>query len=99
VPAPAAALLDVARLRAECVRTGVREITVTKGSGFGGPKLMARISPLALPTSKTIRLDRLYKGSVYKAEVGQLQLPLTSVAGVVDDLVAALSDLVPEHDE
>jgi transcription-repair coupling factor (superfamily II helicase) len=99
VPAPAAALLDVARLRAECVRTGVREITVTKGSGFGGPKLMARISPLALPTSKTIRLDRLYKGSVYKAEVGQLQLPLTSVAGVVDDLVAALSDLVPAHDE
>ena len=77
---PAEALLAVARLRAECVRTGVREVTVTKGSGgsggFGGPKFVARISPgRPCRRSKTIRLDRLYKGAVYKAEVGQLQLP------------------------
>jgi hypothetical protein len=85
----------VARLRAECVRTGIRELTVTKGSGFGGPKYLARISPIALPTSKTIRLERIYKGSVYKAEIGQLQLPLKTAAGSADDLVAALRDLVP----
>ncbi len=99
VPAPAEALLTVARLRAECVRTGVRDITVTKGSGFGGPKVVARIAPLALLTSKVIRLERLYRGSVYKAELGLLQLALSSVATVVDDLVTALVDLVPPGDE
>ena len=60
---------------------------------------MARIAPLALLTSKVIRLERLYRGSVYKAELGQLQLALTSVVTVVDDLVTALVDLVPPGDE
>ena len=39
-PAAAEALLDVGRLRAECVRTGVREVTVAKS--------VARLSPLTL---------------------------------------------------
>ena len=95
VPPDASALLSVAQLRAECVRTGVTDVTVVKGPGFGGPKFVARISPLALPTSATIRLDRLYKGSVYKSEPGQLQLHLGSAATIVDDIVAALVDLVP----
>jgi transcription-repair coupling factor (superfamily II helicase) len=95
VPAAAQALLEVARLRAECVRTGIRDVTVTKGSGFGGPKYLARVSPIALPTSKTIRLQRIYKGSVYKAEQGQLQLALKTAAGAASDLVAALVDLLP----
>ena len=95
IPEPALALLTVARLRAECVRTGVRDITVTKGSGFGGPKLVARISPIALPTSKTIRLERIYRGSIFKAELGQLQLALRSSATVAEDLIAALIDLIP----
>jgi len=95
VPKAADALLAVARLRAECARTGVREVTVTKGTGFGGPKYLARVSPIALPTSKTIRLQRIYKGSVYKADQAQLQLPLKTAAGAADDLVAALVDLVP----
>ena len=95
VPPAAEALLEVARLRAECVRTGVREVAVTKGSGFGGPKNLARISPIELPTSKTIRLQRIYKGAVYKAELGQLQLPVRSAAGAAGELVEALRDLVP----
>ncbi len=85
----------MARLRAECVRTGVREVTVTKGSGFAGPKYVARISPISLPTSKTIRLQRIYKGSVYKAEQRQLQLPVKSAAGSATELVAAFGDLLP----
>jgi transcription-repair coupling factor (superfamily II helicase) len=96
VPAPAEALLEVARLRAECSRTGIREIAVTKGSGFGGPKYLARISPITLLTSKTIRLERVYKGSVYKSEIGQLQLPLTSASAAARDLVEAIQDLLPE---
>ena len=99
VPTAAEALLEVARLRAECVRTGVREVTVTKGTGFGGPRYVARISPVQLPTSKTIRLERLYKGAVHKAEQGQLLLPVTSAAGAAEQLVAALVDLLPPPKE
>src|SRR5215471_13627210 len=43
VPPPAAALLDVARLRAECVRTGIREVNVGKGPGFGKPAYVVRL--------------------------------------------------------
>jgi transcription-repair coupling factor (superfamily II helicase) len=99
VPAAAEALLEVARLRAECVRTGVREVTVTKGTGFGGPKYVARISPVTLATSKTIRLERLYKGAVYKADQAQLQLPLATAAGAAQQLVEALADLLPPPKE
>jgi transcription-repair coupling factor (superfamily II helicase) len=95
VPAEAEALLEVAGLRAECSRVGVREVAVTKGSGFGGPKYLARISPIDLPTSKTIRLQRLYKGAVYKADQGQLQLPVKTAAGSAAEIVAALVDLLP----
>ena len=95
VPPEAEALLQVARLRAECVRTGVRDITVTSGSGFGSPKHMARISPIDLPTSKTIRLQRIYRGAVYKAEQAQLQLPVTRPSDAAGELVDALVDLVP----
>ena len=95
VPPEADALLEVAALRAECVRTGVREVTVTKGSGFGDPKYLARISPLTLPASKVVRLERLYRGSVYKPDVGQLQLPLKSAPGAAADVQSALVDLVP----
>ena len=47
VPGPAEALLDVARLRAECHRIGVREVTVVKNPNFSGPKFLARIVPAA----------------------------------------------------
>jgi hypothetical protein len=62
------------------------------------PKRTLSASPLALRTSATIRLDRLYKGSVYKAEPQQLQLHLNSPGSIVEDLVAAFADLVPEDE-
>ncbi|MEZ5143675.1 MAG: transcription-repair coupling factor [Acidimicrobiales bacterium] len=99
VPPEAEALLEVARLRAECVRTGVREVTVTTGSGgaggFGGPKHVARISPIKLPTSKQLRLQRLYKGAVYKDEAAQLQLPVRAARDAVATVEGALRELVP----
>jgi transcription-repair coupling factor (superfamily II helicase) len=96
VPAEAEALLEVARLRAECVRTGVREVTVTKGPGFGGPKYVARIHPLTLPASKKVRVERLYKGTVVKPQVEQVLLAVKTAAGAAGEVVAALQDLVPE---
>nr|WP_307781128.1 transcription-repair coupling factor [Rhabdothermincola sediminis] len=94
VPPAAEALLEVATLRAACVRAGVREVTVVKGSGFGGPKLVARISPIQLSASRTVRLERLFKGAVYKPDAGQLQLPLRSAPGAASEVVAALGELV-----
>ena len=99
VPAEAESLLEVARLRAECVRTGVHEITVTPGpggaSGFGGPRYVARLSPLELPASKMVRLRRLYKHTVYKEDSRQLQLPVASAAESASTVIEALRQLVP----
>jgi len=98
VPAEAEALLDVARLRAECVRTGVREVTVTKGPGFGGPRYVARITPVELPTSKVIRLRRLYKDTVYKEDLHHLQLPVPAAADAATTVIAALRELLPAEE-
>jgi transcription-repair coupling factor (superfamily II helicase) len=95
VPPPAAALLEVARLRAECVRTGVREVNVSKGPGFGGPAYVVRLSPLELKVSQEVRLARLVKDAVYKSEAKQLQLPVRQARELVDGLVTFLQTLVP----
>ena len=42
---------------------------------------MARISPVTLRTSQTMRLHRLFKGAVYKEGVKQLVLPVPKYAG------------------
>src|SRR5262249_5157117 len=57
-PPPAVALLDVARLRAECARLGIRAITVQRNT--------ARITGLALRESQKVRLRRLVPKSVAK---------------------------------
>lgn len=95
VPDAASNLLDVSGVRATCVRVGVTELTVTKGPGFGGPEFLVRISPLALPTSKQIRLNRIYKHSLYKeADGGFLQLGMKK-GNIAEQIVLALNDLAP----
>ena len=101
VPAPAEALLAVGRLRVECVRSGVREIIVTKGPGFGGPDYVARLSPVELPDSKQVRLHRLYswKGTgntaVYNASSAEIRVPLQVERGpVVEQIAAIMADLL-----
>ena len=67
VPEPAASLLQVAHLRAECVRTGVSEITVTKAPGAVRRRAAWPASRRSrCRQSKQMRLARLYKGAVYK---------------------------------
>jgi transcription-repair coupling factor (superfamily II helicase) len=95
VPDEAIRLLDVARLRAEAHRLGIREINVTKGPAFGGPAWTARVSPLALKTSQQIRLSRLFRGAVYKEGAEQLQLPIPKTPDLAGTLVQFLRDLVP----
>src|SRR5437588_6195429 len=90
VPPPADALLAVARLRAECVRAGVREVTVARAT--------ARLAPLVLPTSRRLRLQRLYKDAVYKEDLGQLVLPLPRGTDPPAYLVAVRRELVPAEE-
>ena len=105
IPDPAEALLQVGRLRVECVRTGITEITVTAGVGFGGPDHIARMSPVELPASRQVRMERKYTGKghgnapIYKEGTAEMQLPLRKKDGpVVDQLVTAISDLVPDRE-
>lgn len=91
VPPPGEALLAVARLRAECHRTGIREITVTPNRT--SPGFLARMSPLVLRASATVRLRRLAKDARYNEETCQLMVPLRKsddVAKVLSDLLAGL---------
>jgi transcription-repair coupling factor (superfamily II helicase) len=96
VPDAAAKLLDVARLRAEAHRLGIREINVTKGPAFGGPAWTARVSPLQLKASQGIRLNRLFKGSVYKEDQGQVIFPIAKTPDLAGTIVTLLQTLIPE---
>ena len=97
VPAQAEALLSVARLRAECRRLGIREATVVKGPGFGGPAFVAKVAPVTLPASKAMRLARLYKGATHQPATGMLQLPLKTKTALAEQVVAILVDLFPQE--
>jgi transcription-repair coupling factor (superfamily II helicase) len=86
-PEPAAALLDVARLRAECVRTGARSVSVQRG--------IARITGLELRESQKIRLRRLVSGAVAKSD-GDVAIPVAGAgAAVCTALVELLEELIP----
>jgi transcription-repair coupling factor (superfamily II helicase) len=90
-PRPAEALLDVARLRAECVRLGIRSVSVQRGA--------ARISGLHLPESKKVRLRRLVQGALAK-EDDEVVVPVAgNGASVTAALVDLLEELVPAEGE
>src|ERR1035438_4708965 len=63
LPAPAAALLDVASLRVECLRLGITDLAVAVprlgGAGGAGGRPGARstvkLSPITLPASAEVR--------------------------------------------
>jgi len=64
-------------------------------------KDVARISPIRLRTSQSVRLQRRFPRAVYKEDLGQLVLPMSlsgTRASRVDPaefLVAVLQELVP----
>jgi transcription-repair coupling factor (superfamily II helicase) len=100
LPASAEALLAVAKLRAECVRTGVTEITAAPHRpGAGGPgrpgEMVARISPLRLPVSAQVKLRRMQPRAILKEEAAQLIVPLPAGPDPAGKLVALLRELVP----
>jgi transcription-repair coupling factor (superfamily II helicase) len=88
VPEPAQRLLAIGRLRAECHRTGVRDIAISRDQ--------ARIAPLHLRASEVMRLRRLARNAIYKEEAGQLVIPIKKGEDVAARLVALLSELIPD---
>jgi transcription-repair coupling factor (superfamily II helicase) len=99
IPERALALLSVARLRAECVRIGLREAVVTKATGAGSmmmPGAMsAKLSPVDLKTSQEIRLQRIAKTAIYKQKENLIILPMKPKTDVVEFLLAFLGELYP----
>ncbi|HLU42284.1 MAG TPA: transcription-repair coupling factor, partial [Microthrixaceae bacterium] len=95
VPDEAAALLDVARLRAEAARLDLREINVVRTTGFGAPTWTARLSPVHLKASQEIRMKRLAPKAVHKRDLAQLVVPVRGGRSVATDLVDLLATLFP----
>jgi transcription-repair coupling factor (superfamily II helicase) len=99
-PPSALALLDVARLRAECLRTGVREVTVigvsgsAGGSSVRGSGVLARLAPLTLRASAEVRLRRLHPGATYTD--GKVVVPLKGGSSAAAVLVDLLGELLPD---
>jgi transcription-repair coupling factor (superfamily II helicase) len=92
LPAPAAALLQVGHLRAECHRLGLNDIQISGSASTGGT---AKLAPLELKLSETMRLRRISKGAKYKEDLGQLVVPLPRGADASSFLAGFLRDLVP----
>jgi transcription-repair coupling factor (superfamily II helicase) len=85
-PPSAIALLDVARLRVECVRLGIRSITVQRNT--------ARIVGVTLKESQKVRLRRFVPKAVAKDD--ELVVPVAvAPAEVATTLVALLRELLP----
>jgi len=96
-PAPAEALLAVASLRAECARTGVREVTVVSARPGGRPsESTARLSPLHLRASARVRLARKWPRAIFKEDLGLLVLPMPARVAPAVALAETLRELVPE---
>ena len=90
VPEPAANLLAVGHLRAECFRLGLRDVSITADS--------ARLAPIELRTSETLRLRRVARDAIYKEPLHQLVLPLRRGQEPTRHLLAVLGELFPDTD-
>jgi transcription-repair coupling factor (superfamily II helicase) len=74
LPAPVTILVEVARLRLLARRAGITDIVAA------GTRI--RFAPVHLPESRTMRLSRLYPGSLYKAASGTVLVPAPKGQGL-----------------
>ena len=87
-PPPAAdALLDVARLRAECVRLGVRAVSVQKGH--------ARFDGLELRKSQEVRLQQMVARARFLPGAVVIPVQATADVSVTQALLRLLEVIVP----
>ncbi len=95
VPGPASALLDVAHLRAECHRLGITEVTIASGSSSSGSG-QARLAPIDLKVSESLRLKRIAKTAIHKEDQRQLVVPIPTRAEPSLFLTGFLRELMPD---
>jgi transcription-repair coupling factor (superfamily II helicase) len=98
LPAPATALLAVARLRVSAMARGIGEVAVSPVRPHGVRQAAVRVSPVTLAASAEVRLRRLHPGATYKPELSQLNLPLPSGTLAADAVRELLEDLLPAPD-
>jgi transcription-repair coupling factor (superfamily II helicase) len=96
LPPPAEGLLELARLRATCLRIGIGELSVLSGRGSGRPPV-ARITGIKLAASAEARLHRLARDASYREQLGQLVVPITEPARAARQLRELLDALVPDE--
>ncbi len=85
-PAPAEALLAIARLRVECVRLGIRSVTLAQRA--------VRIRGLELKASQQVRMNRFARGA--KFGLGEIMLPWPGdPARAATELADLLEAVVP----
>ena len=65
--------MEVARLRLLARTAGVTDIVMAGKN--------VRMAPVHLPESRTLRLSRLYPGSIYKAASGTMLIPRPTAGG------------------
>ena len=68
LPSPAAALLTIGQLRAECHRLGLTEIAISSDQ--------ARLGPIDLKLSEATRLRRLSRDAIWKEDARQVVVPI-----------------------
>ena len=91
-PPEAEALLEIARLRAACITAGITSVKVTRSPRHGS--LIASISPVNLPESRKVRLERLYPGSTHSLSPPTLELKLTSETTAAPEIIGAIKEFI-----
>ena len=92
IPESAAALLIVARLRIECMRLGITDLSVTGSQSAGRT---AKLSPLDLKASESMRLRRLSRQAMHKESQRQLVVPIPRGLMPSEFLLGFLGELIP----
>ena len=85
LPEPAEALLRVGRLRAECRRIGLREVVVENGR--------ARMSPVSLPASGAMRLNRLDSRADWNEKLHTITITMPRTGDAVSALLSFLKSM------
>ena len=86
-PPPAAVLLDVALLRTECLRLGIRAVSVQKGR--------ARLDGWELRKSQEVRLQRLSSKAQVLADVVIVPIAATADVSLPQALLRLLREIAP----
>ena len=84
-PAEAVALLDIGALRARCVEHGITHVAVVDKR--------IRISPVTVPASRRMRIERLFAGAKFDVDDKELTVPLVSTATPVNVFLDVLREL------